>query len=53
MIAHIKNKHLRRMALILATPVVMFLAPFSAIATEVPKIMREWHEVFGQAWRQP
>jgi hypothetical protein len=50
MISRIKNKHLRRLALIAATPVVMILAPFSAIATEVPTIMSDWYSAFRQLW---
>jgi len=53
MISHIKNRHLRRLALIVATPVVMLLSPFTAIATGVPEIMGEWYSAFSSQWNRP
>jgi hypothetical protein len=51
MISRIRNLHLRRLALILATPVVMILAPFEAVVTKGPEIMADWYQAFRLAWR--
>jgi hypothetical protein len=52
MIERIKNRHLRRLALIAVTPLIFVLAPFEAIAVRVPETIHDWYIAFRSQWNR-
>jgi hypothetical protein len=53
MISRIKNRHLRRLAIIGWSFFYFVARPFMAIVEFVPQYISEWWSAFYKVWNQP
>ena len=53
MIARIKNKHLRRLAVVAVFSIYIAISPFVVLVTELPKFLEEMFDAARTAWGQP
>jgi hypothetical protein len=52
-IARIKNRHFRRLAIIAAVLIYMIISPFVVLWTELPKFIEEVFIAASRTWKQP
>ncbi len=53
MIARIKNKHLRRVAIIAGVSIYIIISPLFVLVIELPKFLKEVFDAACGAWGQP
>jgi hypothetical protein len=52
-IARIKNKHLRRLAVVAIFSIYIAISPFVVLVTELPGFLKEMFDAARTAWGQP